>query len=266
MKKASQFIVFIIFITVICTTAKAQINGYWNLVSQPQNVLMNLHTINSKIVQEIQLKTNQSTRFWLLSNGQYVFAPTDIFGSGGISYLGYPATMLVQGDRGSGLISFSLRNSDWGQNIQSRVGKRYTVSYVVNWNGSDRFYVAGEGWLYANGAWFGSDIKLKDNIKPLKNSLDKVLKLQGISYNFKKEERCPTCDSNTIVESDMKTEIGLIAQDVEKTVPEVVRNIGKDNLKAIAYQNIVALLIEAIKEQQSQIKELQDKVDKLFRK
>ena len=61
-----------------------------------------------------------------------------------------------------------------------------------------------------------------------------------------------------------KNKIGLIAQEVELIIPEVVHT-GEDGIKGIEYQNLVGLLIEAIKEQQTQIIELKSKVFK-FRK
>ena len=61
----------------------------------------------------------------------------------------------------------------------------------------------------------------------------------------------------TIIEPERKR-IGLIAQEVELIIPEVVRTSEDDGLKSIEYQNIVGLLVEAIKEQQKQINELKN--------
>jgi hypothetical protein len=92
-----------------------------------------------------------------------------------------------------------------------------------------------------------SDERLKDEVKPLENSLDKVLAMQGVSYKWNSGERKGQSD------------IGLIAQQVEKVVPEVVRektNIDGDTYKSVNYEHLVGILIEAIKEQQQQIDEL----------
>jgi hypothetical protein len=90
-----------------------------------------------------------------------------------------------------------------------------------------------------------SDIRVKDDIKPIAGALDKVQNLTGVSYT-----------RNDIVCDDRM--IGLIAQDVEKVLPEVVSTTHGElpDAKSISYDNIVALLIEAIKEQQQQIDEL----------
>lgn len=91
-----------------------------------------------------------------------------------------------------------------------------------------------------------SDERLKENIAPLTNALTKVKALNGVSFKLKGKP---------------EQQIGLIAQNVEKTVPEVVRT-GQDGMKSVEYGHLVGLLIEAIKEQQSEIeglkKNLQD--------
>jgi hypothetical protein len=89
-----------------------------------------------------------------------------------------------------------------------------------------------------------SDERIKTNIKTIENALDKVILLRGVEYN------------DIRIEPERK-KIGLIAQEVELIIPEVVRT-GDDGLKGIEYQNLVGLLIEAIKDQQKQINELKN--------
>lgn len=91
-----------------------------------------------------------------------------------------------------------------------------------------------------------SDIRLKKDIELINTPLEKVLALEGVTYK--------------LIDGDDKTKIGLIAQQVEPIVPEVVIE-NDEGIKSINYQNLVALLIEAIKEQQSQIKELKEKLN-----
>jgi hypothetical protein len=86
-----------------------------------------------------------------------------------------------------------------------------------------------------------SDISLKENVSTIENALEKVLSLRGVEYDR--------------VESG-EHQIGVIAQEVEKIIPEVVYG---NEIKSVAYANIVALLIEAIKEQQKEIEELKKK-------
>ena len=83
-----------------------------------------------------------------------------------------------------------------------------------------------------------SDEKLKESVVTIENALEKVLSLRGVEYD--------RIDSG-------EHQIGVIAQEVEKIVPEVVYG---DEIKSVAYGNLVGLLIEAIKEQQKEIEEL----------
>jgi methionine synthase II (cobalamin-independent) len=80
-----------------------------------------------------------------------------------------------------------------------------------------------------------SDERLKTNIQTIENALDKTLLLRGVEYN------------DFRIEPERK-KIGLIAQEVELIVPEVVRTNKDDGLKSIEYQNLVGLLVEAIKQ------------------
>ena len=90
-----------------------------------------------------------------------------------------------------------------------------------------------------------SDGRFKKNIEPLQESLDKVLQLQGVSYQMKADEFPKE-------HFDSATQVGLIAQDVEKIVPEVVTE-GPNGYKAIDYAKLVPLLIESIKAMQKEI-------------
>jgi hypothetical protein len=89
-----------------------------------------------------------------------------------------------------------------------------------------------------------SDIKLKENVITIESALEKVLSLRGVEYDRK--------DSG-------EHQIGVIAQEVEKIIPEVVYG---DEIKSVAYGNLVGLLIEAIKEQQKEIEELKKTINK----
>lgn len=116
----------------------------------------------------------------------------------------------------------------------------YTASTKLTFNPSTGDFTAG-GNVIAN-----SDIKIKKNIRPIENALDKVNSLRGVYF-----ERVGTDITN----------IGVIAQEVEQVLPEIVRE--SDGIKSVAYGNITALLIEAIKEQDKKIKELEEKVCQL---
>ena len=93
-----------------------------------------------------------------------------------------------------------------------------------------------------------SDARLKENVAPLQDSLNKVLKLKGVSFNK--------------IDTPEVQEVGFIAQDVEAVIPELVTET-EDGIKTVSYSRVTAVLVETIKEQQAQIDELKELVNKL---
>jgi hypothetical protein len=112
-----------------------------------------------------------------------------------------------------------------------------------------------------------SDIRLKKNIVPINGALDTIMKVNG--YTFQWNEKAP-------VEKRDKTEYGVIAQEVEAAgldllIRDYVRPVngtGGDNTppevwKSVQYEKFVPILIEAIKEQQSTIASLEQRINSL---
>ena len=96
-------------------------------------------------------------------------------------------------------------------------------------------------------AFASSDERLKDNVTPIGSALNKINQIGGYEFDW-------NSDSN-----HSGHDVGVIAQEIEKVLPEVVTT--RDNgYMAVRYEKIVALLIEAIKEQQLQIDELKSKL------
>ena len=93
-----------------------------------------------------------------------------------------------------------------------------------------------------------SDETLKKNIEPLSSSLEKVMLLQGVSYDWKVDEYPEKGFTKN-------RQIGFIAQDVEKVFPELVQT-DNNGYKAVYYTQMVPVLLEAMKEQQKEISEL----------
>jgi hypothetical protein len=110
-------------------------------------------------------------------------------------------------------------------------------------NGVDNFWVQGNGNTTVHGLTNLSDVRLKKDINTIDNALSKVLKLRGVTYYWKDTE------------SDPEKSMGLIAQEVEKIIPEVVRTT-QDGRKGVQYTSLIGILVEAIKEQQIQIDDL----------
>jgi len=99
---------------------------------------------------------------------------------------------------------------------------------------------------------FASDKRLKENIIKIPDPLEKIKQLRGVYYDWKKDVKekgfHPTRKTN---------EIGMIAQEVEKVIPQAIEPAPFDNeYKTIKYDRIIPLLVECIKDQQKQIDEL----------
>ena len=116
---------------------------------------------------------------------------------------------------------------------------------------SNRMTLDSSGNLVCNGDITAySDARIKTNIHTIENALDKTLRMRGVTYN--------RTDGN-----DASNKVGVIAQEVMEILPEVVHE-QSDGMLGVSYGNIVGVLIEAIKEQQKQIEELQNKVNSLI--
>ena len=103
------------------------------------------------------------------------------------------------------------------------------------------------------GVWSNlSDLRLKRDIEPIEGALETVEQLQGVSFRWKDAEK----------DTQFGRVRGLIAQDVEKVIPEWIKT-DPDGYKRLEPIGVDALLIEAIKEQQKQIEELKAEVLKL---
>ena len=89
-----------------------------------------------------------------------------------------------------------------------------------------------------------SDVILKDNIDTIDNALDRVKGMRGVFFDRK--------------DNKQQRQTGVIAQEVEPFLPEVVRETKDEKkIKSVAYGNMVGVLIEAIKELNAKIEELQ---------
>lgn len=116
--------------------------------------------------------------------------------------------------------------------------------------GSTQLYVSG-GNVYTSGNFYAtsnvtayntSDERLKDGIKTLTDSLDKVSKMRGVSFTSKK---------------DGKKCVGVIAQEMQQVLPEVVEE-GEDGYLYVAYANIIGVLINAINDLRKRVEDLED--------
>ena len=102
-------------------------------------------------------------------------------------------------------------------------------------------------------AYYGSDQSLKTNVKPIENAIEKLEKIRGVEFDWTDDyiNNAGGEDGYFI----RKHDVGVIAQEIESVLPEVVAT-REDGIKAVKYDRIISLLIQVCKEQQKQIDEL----------
>jgi len=179
-------------------------------------------------------------------------------GSGNTIFSGYPAEIRLE--PGSGRLSFGTDPTSRSEGTAAGVLRRMTITAagyvgIGTENPSVKLQVNGD--IVANSIAGSSDARFKTNINPIVNPLEKVLKLNGITFDWNTEEFSSRAFSE-------KRSIGFIAQEVERILPEVVETEKTtEGYKSVQYDKIVALLVEAIKEQQKQIQLLQNEIEKI---
>ena len=118
-------------------------------------------------------------------------------------------------------------------------------------NGNTEFYMTGAGTFHADGnvvaysTAINSDERLKENIQVVDGALEIVSKINGVTFDWKK---------------DGKQSAGVIAQDVEKVFPRAITEVkelnGENTYKTVDYNQIIGLLVESVKELKEEIEEL----------
>jgi len=146
------------------------------------------------------------------------------------------------------------------------------------------FHVDQDGVVFSRGVALTSDRQVKANIEPISSPLERLMQVQGVRFDFDFPEtqnlstnarictdsifehtRQRTPELTREIFDQMQSEqsrqrLGLIAQEVEKVFPELVRT-QEDGLKSVFYSEMIPVLIEAIREQQMQIQHLQRQLD-----
>ena len=181
------------------------------------------------------------------------------------------------------LMAYAKYPYDYGDIIKVYSWRDTDMAYVVRdvRNGGSPlvFYVAGDGSVYSKGSILtASDESYKENISSINNSLNTIRQMRGVTYKLKEQAAETVATANTLqndVSSDTlssqspvpveivnkikaekkRKKSGFIAQELEEIFPEAVYTLPNGK-KAIAYSEIIPLLVEAIKEQQNEIDEL----------
>jgi hypothetical protein len=150
-------------------------------------------------------------------------------------------------DQNTGVFNVTVTNYGGGTSKLNIYGDGYFSGNVGIGTTTPGIYKLNVNGVARSDGWnTGSDIRLKENITPLSDSLEKVIGLRGVNFNRK---------------GDDKKQIGFIAQEVESIFPEVV-STNSDGYKSMSYDRLTAVLVEAVKEQQREIEELKLLINK----
>jgi hypothetical protein len=137
--------------------------------------------------------------------------------------------------------------------INFRIGGEYGIKKGISLNNQGNLYV--DGTVSSAGTVLTSDIRLKNNILPIKNSLHLINQLNPVSYNKK-----ISLSSNDYSIS----ENGFIAQELQKILPDLVHeSADKDKLLSVNYTAIIPILTKGIQEQQLEIEKLKRELQEL---
>lgn len=178
----------------------------------------------------IRARDSAGTAVWYLGDGSS--------GSSGLWLLNYQANPIHLATDGA----IRLTVTGTGNVGIGDPSPTYKLDVVGDINSTTRLRIAGTQVCTSVGCTASSDKRLKENIRPLDNSLEKILMLQGVEYDYKDKAKFGD-----------KHQVGVIAQDVEKIYPEVVITDSKTGMKSVAYDHLVAPLIEAVKEVNRQV-------------
>ena len=178
---------------------------------------------------------------------RYVILGMFFFGSA--FYYNLRAQVKVYDD---GRLEIYSQVGTWGKALKTTVTSPNACAYHLNYNNADVSYFCAQGWLWTKlGGYYGSDIKYKQEVSDISAPMDILQTIQGRRYYFK--------DDST------RLRYGFIGQELEKTHPEMVREVADGSL-AVSYMDVIAILVECVKEQQKEIDELRKEIDSMKNK
>jgi len=206
--------------------------------------------------------TSQNTELDVFGGAHIGTLPNVTKSPGRLTVSGSLAELDIQ-DRQSGVYSEQDRWVIYNNNQILRFFRgNFGDAMVINPSGnvgigttSPNYTLDVSGTIGGNGMLYHSDIRWKKNVQSLTNSLDKIKRLRGVNFEWRLDEFAETNFSEG-------KQVGMIAQEVEEVIPELV-NTASDGYKSVDYAKLVSVLIEAMKEQQKQIEDLESRINSI---
>jgi len=174
----------------------------------------------------------------------------------------------------TGRMNFSLNDGTTNAAAAGNLQSHLTIQYdgdvgIATQTPSYKLHVVGDIGATSNITAYASDKRLKENVKTIESPLEKVLGLEGVTFNW-----------NELAEKEAgfdreEGQVGLLAQDLQKILPEAVKlapfdkapdsgdSISGENYLTIQYESVVPLLVESIKEMGSLIGDLESRIKQL---
>lgn len=159
---------------------------------------------------------------------------------------------------GSGSDYFMFTTGPNGSNLISTDSYSGTIGY------QEPLYSVTASYVYASNIAYSSDENLKSNIKPLFSALPIIKKLRPVSFDYKfdysmvKNERF-----RTKLQNDDKDRLGFIAQEVQKLLPQTVKEKDSDSTLCIRMDDFIPLLVKGMQEQAEKIDSLTAVVEEM---
>lgn len=178
------------------------------------------------------------------------------------------------------IMNLSNTGATWGGQIRFTTNNLTGINHTIidnganelilysgynNSNSTRRVTIVGglnvSGYSALAGGGYFSDERLKTNIVSLEGSLEKVMRLRGVQYTWMENISVKSGDQSFPITEGLPKgpQIGFIAQEVEKVLPEVVKETSM-GYKALEYHTLTALLVSAMQEQQEKIEELSNRL------
>lgn len=213
----------------------------WNLGVGTNNPSNKLHVVGTGQFDHLKITALTNTCLW--ADGAWNVVGT---GCGSTSTSTWSSLWTAAAN---GIYYNSWKVSIWTSTIPNTVtdSSGNVITPTVYINGNLVITGASSGFVFSNGYWFLSDKRLKKNISPIASALEKINALNGYMFTWRSNDR---------------NDMWVIAQEVETVFPEIV-NTDIAGYKSVEYGNLVAPLIEAIKELSKKVEQQAKEIEQL---